>query len=44
MLKQETDKSKKLQKNEVIREMRGFMELYSTYQPDYNYWDYKTAT
>lgn len=42
MLKEEKDKSLKLRKSDLAKEMRGMLELYSTYQIDYDYFDYKT--
>ena len=41
-LKNEKDKAIKIKKNELIKEMRGMIELYSSYQLDYDCFDYKT--
>jgi len=41
-LKNEKDKSKRLRKNEIVKEMRGLIELYSAYQLDYDCFDHKT--
>lgn len=43
-LKEEKDKLLKLKKNALIKEMRSLIELYSTYQLDYDYFDYKNQT
>ena len=43
-LKEEKDKAKKIRKNELIKEMRAFLELYSTYQLEYDYFSYKNQT
>ena len=40
-LKEETDKKAKLKKTQLIKDMRQFLELYQTYQPDYDYFDHK---
>lgn len=40
-LKEETDKKVRLKKNELVKEMKQFCELYETYQPDYDYFDHK---
>jgi len=41
-LKEEKDKAKRLRKNDLVKEMRSMLELYSTYQPEYDYFDHKT--
>ncbi len=42
-LREEKDKLQKLRKNELIREMKQFLELYQTYQPEYEYFEYKNS-
>ena len=44
MLKETKDKGQRLRNNELIREMKGMLELYSTYQLEYDYFDHKTYT
>lgn len=44
VLKEEKDKAKKIRKNELIKEMRAFLELYSAYQLEYDYFSYKNQT
>ena len=35
--------TKSPQSSVLIRELKGMLELYSTYQPDYDYFDYKNG-
>eukprot|EP00347_Sterkiella_histriomuscorum_P015094 403358341 len=40
-LREEKDKLQKLRKNDLVREMKQFLELYQTYQTEYDYFDHK---
>ncbi|CDW80534.1 UNKNOWN [Stylonychia lemnae] len=43
-LRNEKDKFLRLKKNEFIKELKQFLELYSAYQLEYDYFDHKNIT
>jgi hypothetical protein len=44
MLDQKTNtKLKSLNRSKLIKELKSFVELYSTYQPEYDYYDYRNS-